>query len=93
MRDALCARRTYEGDPFFDTKPTEDVRLTTCVDCPVAWDCVSYAIRRGIDFGVWGAMNENERRRLVQVHPRLDGHAQRGHASHIKKLQKRRGNR
>jgi WhiB family transcriptional regulator, redox-sensing transcriptional regulator len=32
--------------------------------CPVRFECLAYAIRRGERFGVWGGMSERERRAL-----------------------------
>jgi WhiB family redox-sensing transcriptional regulator len=34
-----------------------------CGECPVKQDCLEYAIRGGIHFGIWGGMTEKERLR------------------------------
>lgn len=85
--EAHCATRDYEGDPFFDDTPSEDVRVTVCADCPVTWECAVYAIKHGYP-GVWGGMNEDERDHLRRSNPTLDGNSRRRHANHIKKFKR-----
>lgn len=33
-----------------------------CADCPVKEECRDYAVEMGEDFGIWGGLNERERR-------------------------------
>lgn len=54
--------------PFFERK---DVRLareslakSTCADCSVRRDCLGYALRTAEPHGIWGGLNELERRGL-----------------------------
>ena len=35
-----------------------------CATCPVAEECLEYALVNRIDHGVWGGCSERERRRL-----------------------------
>lgn len=35
-----------------------------CAQCPVAADCLQYALDNGISHGVWGGLSERERRRI-----------------------------
>ena len=35
-----------------------------CAECPVAEECLEYALVNRIDHGVWGGRSERERRRL-----------------------------
>lgn len=35
-----------------------------CKSCSVCSDCLQYATMRGEDFGIWGGLNEGERRLL-----------------------------
>lgn len=35
-----------------------------CHRCPVASECLAWALEAGEDYGVWGGMDENERRGL-----------------------------
>jgi WhiB family redox-sensing transcriptional regulator len=36
-----------------------------CAVCPVRRECLDYALRVREPFGIWGGLNEAERRRLV----------------------------
>ena len=40
---------------------------TLCYRCPVAEECLAYALVADQEFGVWGATSEEERRRLRRV--------------------------
>lgn len=35
-----------------------------CADCPVAAECLDYALDTGQDAGVWGGKTEDERRQI-----------------------------
>lgn len=35
-----------------------------CRDCPVGLDCLYYAVTTGQRFGIWGGLDEGERRQL-----------------------------
>ncbi len=37
-----------------------------CAECPVARDCLEYALEHHIDHGVWGGCSERERRRILR---------------------------
>lgn len=37
-----------------------------CGECPVARDCLDYAMEINEPHGIWGGLNENERRALVE---------------------------
>jgi WhiB family transcriptional regulator, redox-sensing transcriptional regulator len=37
-----------------------------CADCPVVGDCLDYAIDIREPHGIWGGLNEIERRQLVE---------------------------
>ncbi len=37
-----------------------------CADCPVAEECLEYALANRIDHGVWGGRSERERRRILR---------------------------
>ena len=37
-----------------------------CAECPVADDCLEYALEHHIDHGVWGGCSERERRRILR---------------------------
>lgn len=36
-----------------------------CAGCPVVEDCLDYAVRIKEQHGIWGGLNENERRDLL----------------------------
>ena len=37
-----------------------------CADCPVAAQCLEYALTERVDHGVWGGKSERERRRMLR---------------------------
>ncbi len=37
-----------------------------CARCPVAAQCLAYAMRTGQDYGIWGGMTPDERRALAR---------------------------
>lgn len=37
-----------------------------CAECPVAPECLEYALENRIDHGVWGGKSERERRRILR---------------------------
>ncbi len=37
-----------------------------CAICPVRMECLEYAIRTREPYGIWGGLNELERRRLIR---------------------------
>jgi WhiB family redox-sensing transcriptional regulator len=38
-----------------------------CADCPVRRECLEYALRVREPFGIWGGLNESERRAIGAV--------------------------
>ncbi len=38
-----------------------------CAGCPVAAECLEYALAHRIDHGVWGGASERQRRRLLKA--------------------------
>jgi WhiB family redox-sensing transcriptional regulator len=45
---------------------------TVCRRCPVASECLAWALDSGQDAGVWGGMSEDERRALKRRNTRAD---------------------
>ena len=43
-----------------------DVARRICATCPVKTPCLEYALRNGVDHGVWGGTSERERRRIAR---------------------------
>ena len=66
--DARC--RDEDPELFFPVGETGPARQQTaeakavCRRCPVAADCLAWALKTGQDAGVWGGLSENERRAL-----------------------------
>ena len=54
----------------FERKPEKDAREAVarqlCAICPVIETCAEYAIRIREPHGIWGGMNELERRRVIR---------------------------
>ena len=43
----------------------ESAAKRICADCPVQRECLEYALRVQEPFGIWGGLNETERRALT----------------------------
>jgi WhiB family redox-sensing transcriptional regulator len=74
QRDASC--RGPEAALFFppttaETRAEREAReeraKRICRDCPVITPCLDYAIRISEPHGIWGGLNEVERRALSEV--------------------------
>ena len=62
--EALCAQ--VDPDLWFPEKGESSRRARqVCRSCPVATECLDYALGAGERlYGVWGGLSEQERRRL-----------------------------
>jgi WhiB family redox-sensing transcriptional regulator len=61
MAEASCAGT--DGDAFFPEQgDTAEYAKKTCMGCPVQLDCLTYAIDNNIIHGIWGGMNDKQRR-------------------------------
>ncbi len=66
---ALC--RGYDPELFFPhASALADLAKSVCARCPVRRQCADYALTTGQEFGVWGGMSEEERRREIRVRNR-----------------------
>lgn len=65
MDDALCAQ---VGGDLWHPEKGESTRAakSVCARCPVAVECLEYALVTHERFGVYGGMSEGERRRLAR---------------------------
>ncbi|MCX2731791.1 WhiB family transcriptional regulator [Saccharopolyspora sp. NFXS83] len=62
-RSALCAQT--DPDAFFPEKGrTAHLAKRICASCEVREDCLRYALEHGETAGIWGGLNEAERREL-----------------------------
>jgi WhiB family redox-sensing transcriptional regulator len=54
----------------FERKPEKDARegaaRALCRACPVRRDCLEHSLATGERHGIWGGLNELERRRLLR---------------------------
>lgn len=51
---------------FPDSKMYADEAKAICRNCPVQVRCLTFALQTRQDFGVWGGLTENERKRLLK---------------------------
>jgi len=59
--------RTEPPSTFFPSDGVGvEIARRICADCPVKAACLEYALRNGIDHGVWGGTSERERRRIAR---------------------------
>jgi hypothetical protein len=50
-------------DEFFPERGRLSAARAVCARCPVRTACLEYALAHGETFGIWGGLNERERRR------------------------------
>lgn len=63
MRRARCVSES--PDVFFPSDGVGVLRAQKiCAECPVADECLEYALANHISHGVWGGASERQRRRL-----------------------------
>jgi WhiB family redox-sensing transcriptional regulator len=62
---------------YFERKDEKDARearaKATCVRCPVRAECLDYALRAREPHGIWGGLNELERKVLLRDRERRAG--------------------
>ncbi|HVE62908.1 MAG TPA: WhiB family transcriptional regulator [Mycobacteriales bacterium] len=60
----------FFAPPHFERKPEKDLRegqaRALCRACPVRDQCLDYALTVEEPHGIWGGLNELERRRLLR---------------------------
>ncbi|HTL23617.1 MAG TPA: WhiB family transcriptional regulator [Mycobacteriales bacterium] len=71
--DAECRRENaavFFPPPHFEMKPEKDERedkaRALCRACPVQRECLEYSLSVQEPHGIWGGLNELERRRLLR---------------------------
>ena len=61
---AACA--TADPEIFFPVGQESDTAAKEyCARCPVRGSCLDYALTAGEEFGVWGGLNEGERKAIL----------------------------
>jgi WhiB family redox-sensing transcriptional regulator len=75
MEEGECLRESPEL--FYPTehgRTAEDIKSlkvakAICHECPVEEECLRYALRHEMEWGVWGGLSAKERRRIL--HPKV----------------------
>jgi WhiB family transcriptional regulator, redox-sensing transcriptional regulator len=63
--DASC--REVDIDVFFAVdEASQREAIAICETCPVRGECLEYAITAREQYGVWGGVREQDRKRLVR---------------------------
>jgi WhiB family redox-sensing transcriptional regulator len=64
----------FFAPPHFERKPEKDARegaaRALCRACPVQQRCLEHSLAVGETHGIWGGLNELERRRLLRKRAR-----------------------
>lgn len=60
-----------EPEALFVTGAAQHQAKLVCRTCPVVLDCLSAALDRREEYGVWGGMTERERRSLLRRRPHV----------------------
>lgn len=69
-RRAGCAG--HNPDLFFPPAASPGAEAKEiCQRCPVTRECLDYSMRTDVKHGIWGGLNENERRSLRRKQARL----------------------
>jgi WhiB family redox-sensing transcriptional regulator len=71
--DAACRgadTSLFFAPNYFETREQKEAREVQakriCASCPVREPCLEYALRTRDPHGIWGGLNEIERRRLLR---------------------------
>jgi len=66
-----CREKPYYGSYFFPTSPHDPLIPTAkaiCARCPVSQECAQYAWQNQEPHGIWGGIDEWERRRALLLY-------------------------
>jgi WhiB family redox-sensing transcriptional regulator len=70
-------------DPFFaDSAELQAEAIAICATCPVRDDCLTFAVRTGQQYGIWGGQPERIVRRLIAADRAGRPHQRQAPASH-----------
>lgn len=73
MEDADCA--TTDPDAFFPEQYDSALAAKKiCQGCPVAAQCLEYALEHGIEYGIWGGVSAGQRKSLLRKRRLSGGH-------------------
>jgi WhiB family transcriptional regulator, redox-sensing transcriptional regulator len=74
---------TADYDPFFaDSTQLQAEAIVLCEACPVRDDCLTFAVRTGQQYGIWGGQPQQIVRRLIAADRAGRPQARRVPASH-----------
>jgi WhiB family transcriptional regulator, redox-sensing transcriptional regulator len=74
---------TADYDPFFaDSTQLQAEAIVLCETCPVRDDCLTFAVRTGQQYGIWGGQPQQIVRRLIAADRAGRPQARRVPASH-----------
>jgi len=74
---------TADYDPFFaDTTDGQLEAIAICATCPVRDDCLTFAVRTGQQYGIWGGQPQQMVRRLIALERAGRPHRRLAPASH-----------
>lgn len=62
-RDSAACRGTFDPRFFPYRGGTSRYAKLICAGCDVQADCLNYSLTNSTPFGVWGGLNERERRK------------------------------
>jgi WhiB family transcriptional regulator, redox-sensing transcriptional regulator len=63
MREGICSQTDPDAWVSDLTVPTQVAALKKiCGSCPVQSECLSYALKENLQYGVWGGTTPSERR-------------------------------
>jgi WhiB family redox-sensing transcriptional regulator len=74
---------TAEYDPFFsEATELQTEAIAICATCPVRDACLTFAVRTGQQYGIWGGQPQQIIRRLIAIDRAGRSHSHRASASH-----------
>jgi len=66
MGEAVCAQT--DPEVFFPEKgKSSRAAIRICKGCSVAPECLTYSLKFGERFGVWGGVSERNRRKMRRI--------------------------
>ena len=80
---ACCDVVTAEYDPFFaETAELQAEAIAICATCPVRDACLTFAVRTGQQYGIWGGQPQQIIRRLIALERAGRPHGRQAAAGH-----------
>lgn len=66
LNDARCAAQ--DCDALYEQGAIQKEARVVCAECRVRMECLIDALNRRENFGVWGGLNERERRAILKAY-------------------------